>query len=256
MRMDTGLQSGDTFYTDLNGFQMQKRTTYGKDVPLQANYYPMTSLMYIEDTRSRVSLISAQSLGCASLHSGQMEVMLDRQLTYDDDRGLGEGVEDPRKKTTSFLLLLERQKPNHHQRTYSSASLVANALTHNHNYPVYSFTLQTDLHLRTFSPMAAPLPCDVRLLSLRSMSGGLLYKHSWAGLTLHRVGYDCNFNTTGLKCRTSKGSLRLAELFRAISLKSVQETSLSFLHKKEKLEPSADLRLNTMELHAFNVTFT
>lgn len=48
MRLETGLRSGEEFFTDLNGFQMIKRRRM-KKLPLQANYYPMASMAYIQD---------------------------------------------------------------------------------------------------------------------------------------------------------------------------------------------------------------
>lgn len=48
MRFSSSLDSKDTFFTDLNGFQMMKRKRMSK-IPLQANYYPIPSLAYIED---------------------------------------------------------------------------------------------------------------------------------------------------------------------------------------------------------------
>lgn len=52
---------------------MIKRKTL-KKLPLQANYYPMTSALYIEDNEVRLTLVSAQPLGAASLKEGQLEV--------------------------------------------------------------------------------------------------------------------------------------------------------------------------------------
>lgn len=52
---------------------MIKRKKFSK-IPLQANYYPMTSAIYIEDDDIRLTLLSAQPLGVASLREGQIEV--------------------------------------------------------------------------------------------------------------------------------------------------------------------------------------
>ena len=60
-------------------FQMIKRKRYDK-LPLQANFYPVASMAYIQDKSSRLSLISGQPLGGTSAASGALEIMLDRRL--------------------------------------------------------------------------------------------------------------------------------------------------------------------------------
>ena len=91
MRFETNLNSGKAFYTDLNGLQMTRRERFDK-LPLQAHFYPMPTMAYIEDDSARLTLASGQPLGVASLKSGQLEVMLDRRLNQDDNRGLGQGI--------------------------------------------------------------------------------------------------------------------------------------------------------------------
>lgn len=90
MRFNSDLKSEDTFFTDLNGYQMIKRKRYQK-LPLQANYYPIPSMAYIQDSSSRLTLITRTPLGGSSLQSGQLEIMMDRRLMQDDNRGLFQG---------------------------------------------------------------------------------------------------------------------------------------------------------------------
>ena len=52
MRITSDVRSGDKFYTDLNGFQIQERTNYEK-LPLQANFYPIPAMAYIQDGKTR-----------------------------------------------------------------------------------------------------------------------------------------------------------------------------------------------------------
>ena len=40
-------------------------------LPIQANVYPMPAMAYIEDDKTRFSVLTAQSLGVTSQHTGQ-----------------------------------------------------------------------------------------------------------------------------------------------------------------------------------------
>ena len=67
MRINSPLKNGGAFFSDLNGFQMTKRIRYEK-LSLQGNFYPVTSQIAIEDTKSssfsqtgtRMTLLTAQ----------------------------------------------------------------------------------------------------------------------------------------------------------------------------------------------------
>lgn len=107
MRLQTHIDSGNIFYTDLNGLQLIKRRRLEK-LPLQANYYPVPSAMFIEDANMRLTLLSGQPLGGSSLASGEMEIMQDRRLASDDERGLGQGVLDNKPVLHVYRLVLER----------------------------------------------------------------------------------------------------------------------------------------------------
>ncbi|KAL4705749.1 hypothetical protein ACJJTC_018348 [Scirpophaga incertulas] len=107
MRFSTGIRNGDVFYTDLNGMQMIKRRYFDK-LPLQANFYPLPSAAYIQDDSLRLTVLTSTPLGMAALQPGQIEIMQDRRLSRDDNRGLNQGVLDNVRTRHSFRLIVER----------------------------------------------------------------------------------------------------------------------------------------------------
>uniref|UniRef100_A0A8C1U4V6 Alpha-mannosidase n=1 Tax=Cyprinus carpio TaxID=7962 RepID=A0A8C1U4V6_CYPCA len=220
MRLVTDIQSGDTFYTDLNGFQIQPRRYFQK-LPLQANFYPMPAMAYIQDSQYRLTLHTAQALGVSSLASGQLEVILDRRLMQDDNRGLGQGLKDNKRTANRFRLLLERRS----QRTFpvrylylsvSFPSLLSHMTSTILNHDVLALPVLSRKHgvppMRTFAPLAGTLPCDFHLLNLRSIQS--LDTHSpspYTALLLHRLGLDCGLEAQnpGFNCTTTQGQVSI-----------------------------------------------
>ncbi|CAI8034350.1 Alpha-mannosidase 2x [Geodia barretti] len=112
MRLRSSISNDNgVFYTDLNGLQLVRRKTMSK-LPLQGNVYPMPTMAFIQDSHHRLSVLGAQPQGVAALKQGWLEVFLDRRLSKDDERGLGQGVKDNKLTAAHFRILLEtRAKP-------------------------------------------------------------------------------------------------------------------------------------------------
>ncbi|KAK4312845.1 hypothetical protein Pmani_015762 [Petrolisthes manimaculis] len=271
MRLSTNIKSGDIFYTDLNGFQIIKRMRYDK-LPLQANYYPMPSQLFIQDPDNRFSILSAQPLGGASLKSGQMEVMLDRRLNQDDHRGVGQGVLDNLLTPNVFRLLLEprlkaKESVSGEDGLMSYPSLLAHATLHDILYPIYSLlpTAKTGQMQNTWG-VTGELPCDVHLVNLRTMvdppratlgPASRLTPHPPSpntALTLHRLGFDCGFKSPGLSCSTNGGKVRLSEVFPQTFREQVQQMSLSMMYEGVDMTKSYTLSLQPMELYTFKLS--
>uniref|UniRef100_A0A8B9IRY8 Mannosidase alpha class 2A member 1 n=1 Tax=Amazona collaria TaxID=241587 RepID=A0A8B9IRY8_9PSIT len=175
MRISSDINSENKFFTDLNGYQIQPRLTMSK-LPLQANIYPMTTMAYIQDAGVRLTLHSAQSLGVASLKNGQLEVIMDRRLMQDDNRGLGQGVQDNKITANAFRLLLERRHGidvSQEKASVSFPSLLSHMTSSFLNHPVIPMTTYADSSvpemLNTFSPLTSSMPCDVHIVNLRTI---------------------------------------------------------------------------------------
>ena len=82
---------------------MQKRTKI-EEIGIEGNYYPITSATYVEDEYKRVTLLVDHAQGAAAWQEGWLEVMVDRRSSFDDARGMGEGVLDSRETTHRYVL--------------------------------------------------------------------------------------------------------------------------------------------------------
>ncbi|KAK3094740.1 hypothetical protein FSP39_005639 [Pinctada imbricata] len=266
MKVSTDIKNKDReFCSDLNGFQMQKHKTLDK-LPLQANYYPMPAMAYIEDDEHRFSLLTAQSLGVASLKQGEIEVIMDRRLNQDDNRGLGQGVRDNKLTPNRFRLLFEpRNSPVVKEKTDGFPSLQAHTSYLHLIHPLLTIPQRegekTPEVVPSFSALETPLPCDVHLLNLRTLQGKPdsnvdKYKpKKEAGLLLHRLGLDCALPNSGLQCKDTQGKIAFGDMFKDFKPSKITETSLTLLHEKESISPETSVQLKPMEIHSYRVTW-
>lgn len=100
-RFDTKIQSNGKFYTDANGREMKERIRNHRDTwklnvsePVSGNYYPVNSRIFINDTKSQLTILNDRSQGGSSIKDGQVEVMLHRRLLVDDFLGVGEALNE------------------------------------------------------------------------------------------------------------------------------------------------------------------
>ncbi|XP_028318340.1 alpha-mannosidase 2 [Gouania willdenowi] len=267
MRFVSDVANGNCFYSDLNGFQMQQRRTLAK-LPLQANFYPMTSSAFLQDSTSRVTLLSAQSQGVASLRPGELELVLDRRLQQDDNRGLGQGVTDNKLTPSVYHLLLEDRRGGAQevggaavQHLSLLAHLTSLALCHP---PITMVTPSNSqlLKLSHFLPLGSSLPCDVHLLNMRTLDdvqepGS---PSQQVALFLHRKGFDCNSAPhPPPTCKWSaQDEVNLDDLFSPLRFRSIRRSSLTLLYDEEpnsarQQQPHDITRLRPMEISAFRV---
>jgi len=266
MRVRSTVESGDAFYTDLNGFQMIRRRRYSK-LPLQANFYPLPSMGYIEDANTRLSLVSGQPLGGTSNSPGHLEIMLDRRLMQDDNRGLFQGVQDNRVTPHHFTLLVERVvqgcSPTPKDSSASFPSLLAHAVRQAMNNPLYRL-IYTGEHYggrglrEVYSPVARELPCDIDIVNLRTMlaspkssMGNLPSPSDKAALVLHRQGFTSCHRPLGMTCSTNGGKISLDDLFPELYSSELKQMSLTLMYDGTKMEKSFTVSIQPMEMYSF-----
>ena len=95
--------NNNTWYTDSNGLEMQKRIlNFRPDYTLDtkeyaaSNYYPINSALAMRNIECGIQLtiMNDRSQGGAVLTNGSVEIMQNRRLHHDDLRGVGEALNE------------------------------------------------------------------------------------------------------------------------------------------------------------------
>ncbi|XP_075983087.1 alpha-mannosidase 2 [Anticarsia gemmatalis] len=244
MRFSTDIKNGDTFYTDLNGMHMIKRRYFDK-LPLQANYYPLSAAAYLEDERNRLTLITSTPLGMGALQPGQIEVMQDRRLSKDDNRGMAQGVLDNVRTRHMFKIIIENANKPCQVKTaadHPSGQLTLGA----HVSQQYLLQPLVVLHYtaRDDSPhagysRATSSAADVVLaaytshISTKNKDGSVLHG---MGMTFQRVYLEQCYGSNEISkwYHVGDGQVQISELVDAPSDK-IFESSLTFVNLKSQL---------------------
>ncbi|AWP14773.1 putative alpha-mannosidase 2-like [Scophthalmus maximus] len=269
MRLVSDVANGNSFFTDLNGFQMQQRRTLEK-LPLQANFFPMSSSSFLQDAASRLTLLSAQSQAVAALRPGELELVLDRRLQQDDNRGLGQGVTDNKLTDNLYHLLLEDRRGDAQEVGRASVehlSLLAHLTSLSLCHPPLTMFAPVDNQLpkiHPFRPLRSSLPCDVHLLNLRTLEDDheAGSPSQEVALILHRKGFDCSSAPEPVPVCTwsMHEEVNLDQLFSPLQFRSVRPSGLTMLRDDDHQEsaqqhpPTHMVRLQPMEISAYRVT--
>ncbi|XP_063820174.1 alpha-mannosidase 2 [Pseudophryne corroboree] len=260
MRITSDINSQNRFYSDLNGYQIQPRHTLSK-LPLQANVYPMATMAYVQDNASRLTLHAAQSLGIASLRSGQLEVFMDRRLMQDDNRGLGQGLQDNKITFNLFRLLLEQRAgvdEDEEKKSTSYPSMLSHITSSFINLPVIPMAVTADIGapslLNAFSPLMSSMPCDVHFVNLRTIQAKVGPSEE-AALILHRKGFDCKFanKDLGMYCSTSQGKIPVHQFFSGFKVESLKPSSLSLMYSSSDTLNLSAIEMNPMDISTFRI---
>ena len=150
--------------------------------------------------------------------SGQLEIMMDRRLMQDDNRGLFQGVTDNQVTLHEFVLLLERKTKGCQDEAEDVAasypSLLAVTGRHGLINPmdrlIFNGPFSTSTSLsKTYQPMDKDLACDIHIINLRTMmkSSSALKPSNNAALILHRQGFNGCYKPVGMQCSTNGGKV-------------------------------------------------
>jgi hypothetical protein len=103
INIGTNYNNNGTFYTDANGLELQERIlnyrptwNLTNEEPVSGNYYPINAMIGFEDiaTHDKLWVLNDRSQGGSSVRNGEIEIMVHRRLVADDDRGVGEPLNE------------------------------------------------------------------------------------------------------------------------------------------------------------------
>jgi alpha-mannosidase len=260
MRIKTAIKNDNEFYTDLNGFQWQRRKRVSK-LGIEGNYYPITVGAFIQDHQQRMTLTTSHAQGATSPFPGTLEVMLDRRTPVDDERGMEEGVTDNLPNVQQHWLTFEKLES--HPEHYQVPSIHAHNLMQISNYPVNVYTSNNkDIRVAPrVKLLKEPLPCDLHLFNLRTLGADDSQSTPSQSTLLiaHRINYNCehdNLNAFYSEiCGRNAERFDNVEIFSDLEVKSVESMSLTALKSHGSISSFRAAPIEAMELKTFNVTF-
>ncbi|XP_056633702.1 alpha-mannosidase 2 [Diorhabda sublineata] len=257
MRLSTNINSSDEFYTDDNGYQILKRKRF-KKLPLQANYYPIPTMAYIEDAATRLTITTATPLGCSSLTPGRIEVMLDRRLNQDDNLGLGQGVQDNRPIEHVFRILIETKRDNcetgSKQHPAGFSSIAAHVTSQTLLNPLVKLSKSIDDDSESISGgyrLIDDFGIDYSMPVIKS--NVRFGDRNYFGIVVFRRYLDVCFDDEDIlrRFRLSDGSVSLEKLVPENRRKYLRKATLSFLRLENLVGNEKSIELCPMEMRAF-----
>ncbi|CAH0550775.1 unnamed protein product [Brassicogethes aeneus] len=258
MRLSTNIESGEEYFTDVNGYQIMRRKRF-KKIPLQANYYPIPTMAYIEDKKTRISIVTSGPLGCASLNPGQIEVMLDRRLNQDDNLGLGQGVMDNKPTRHTFRVILEkRENPackttadNHPAGFPSMSTYLASQTLLNPAIRLMRTDDDDVISQTSYAPVVRDLGVDFSVAALRT--NVLVKGKKRVGVTLHRQYLDLCYADKQLlrQFSLSDGTANISSILPMDDGKKLYKTSLSFSLVKNEVDGKGNIAICPMDIQSF-----
>lgn len=111
LRYSSDIDSKSKFYTDSNGLYAIERQR-GKYGPyIEANYYPLTSFIMLQDNKKRLAVMVDRAEGGTSPSDGVLELMVHRQGGTDDGRGVGESATEGKPIQVLHRIIIENKSP-------------------------------------------------------------------------------------------------------------------------------------------------
>ena len=245
IRFKTDIESGDSIFTDLNGHSVQQHKFKSK-LHTQGNFFPMPSTAFIQDSSTRLSILSSEPHGVASLDQGWIEIIIDRRTSQDDLRGLGEPINDNVPTPAGFRIVVEaraERPPSTDLYLVEFPSLASYWTLQSLQHPAFivSGSLSQQESLSSSVQLMKSLPCDEELVNFRYVEG------QTCQLIRRKLGFTCSINTVN-SCDYQ--DLQLSDLFRENV--QIEEHPFSPLHQASESQAK---ELKAMKFSSQYVTF-
>ncbi|KAG9146043.1 hypothetical protein Leryth_016602 [Lithospermum erythrorhizon] len=242
-RMTANMVTNKTYYTDSNGRDFIKRVrNYRTDwnltvtQPVAGNYYPVNLGIFIEDGQTEFSVLVDRAVGAASIHDGQLELMLHRRINVDDSRGVGEPLDETvcvenrceglKIRGNYYMNINKKGTGSQWRRTTGQEIYSPLLLAFTHEKPdVWKASKHS-----TASAMDQnySLPHNVALITLQELENGhVLFRLAH----LYEAGEDAEHSTLA--------KVELGKMFAGKTIKGLQETSLSANQEKHAMKRMA-----------------
>ncbi|XP_012551789.3 alpha-mannosidase 2 [Bombyx mori] len=237
LTIQTDISNGNPpqIFTDNNGFQYTARAL-NISRRVESNMYPMTSLAYLQDRRSRLTVVTDHAQGVTALQEGQLVIMLDRRVLFDDGRGTNEGLADNSATYQRHFVILEglndapyNQPPN--VKLLNLPSSTALYLSNSLNNVLDLFFIDknnTYLSYYGFLPLIkTSFPCDVTVINYRVILHPSVSQHhtiNTALLTLHRQSSSCRIENIAPSNCNGDSRFSVDKILR--NVKAVYKTNL------------------------------
>jgi alpha-mannosidase II len=263
MNLNTNVLNAERdFYTDLNGYQYIKRKTYDK-LPIQANVYPMPSVVYIQDKNQRFSVISAQPLGVDCLAQSEIEIFLDRRLNQDDNRGLEQAILDNKLTSNRFVVIFEDRSQSNSDKNSVHPSLYVQLKSFNLLNPLLRLFSSSNFNSNSNTNLILPeytLPCDMRLINMRTLHENSDEQvTSTIGFIFHRLAHDCSFESD--LCKSTNNFNKFSYFFNPSDSFAIKNLTNSYLTMIKDKRVFNDFNFNFLgllkpnEIEAFKLSF-